>query len=242
MTYYNKETERDRQGIRPLYRRKGYEAKERKKKKARLKSAWYKPHDAVLFIPPTPKGELQNRLKEVVKQQVGSEMKVKIVERAGVKMRSILPGLGEEVDCGRNDCAIHTTGGRGNCRKEGVVYQGVCLTCEQNGTKSIYVGETGKSAYVRGRQHLLAIGDPLGKQNSNAFAKHIVETHNNEQDIKFRFNVIQAYRRPLERQVREGVEIIRAEADIMLNSKLDHYQPHMRRIAFTGILNELDNT
>ena len=47
----------------------------------------------------------------------------------------MLLGLKEDENCKRDDCVVHTSGGKGNCDKEGAVYQGKCVTCEQNGTK-----------------------------------------------------------------------------------------------------------
>ena len=156
-------------------------------------------------------------------------------------MRSILPGLKEETKCGRENCVVHTSGGKGNCNKQGAVYQGICVCCEQNNVRSVYFGETGKSTFVRGKQHLTAIGDPVGKQRGNAFAKHIMEKHNGNRNIKFRFNVVKTFKKPMERQIREGVEIARAEVDMLLNSKLDHYQPQMRRVRFTQFFDELED-
>ena len=45
----------------------------------------------------------------------------------------------------------------------------------------------------------------------------------------------------MERQIREGIEILHTidQADIVLNSKLDHYQPAIRRVTFDHILEEL---
>ena len=51
---YNKQIERDRTGVCPLYRPKGYMKQERTQKKTMSKVAWYKPFDTVLFCPPTP--------------------------------------------------------------------------------------------------------------------------------------------------------------------------------------------
>ena len=103
-----------------------------------------------------------------------SHLRVNIFERAGRSTRSLLPGIEEDNGCGREDCMIHTTGGKGNCKCESVVYKGTCVTCakRQESTKSIYYGESGRSAYVRGKQHISAIKNPM-KHPHNGFAKHI---------------------------------------------------------------------
>ena len=48
--------------------------------------------------------------------------------------------------------------------------------------------------------------------------------------------VLKSYQRPLERQIAEGVIIHNLDADITMNSKLDHYQPAIRRVTFTNEL------
>ena len=115
---------------------KGYDQKERTKKKIRKKTSWCKPYQAVLFCPPTPDGGLARVLREIIKKQkMNGRLDIKIMERSGIKIEKLLPGLKEEKDCGRKDCFIHTTGGKGSCNRESVVYKGTCLTCKENGKK-----------------------------------------------------------------------------------------------------------
>ena len=47
-----------------------------------------------------------------------------------------LPSLKEPTECGKDNCFTHTFGGCGNCRKAGVVYRGICLTCLERGPSS----------------------------------------------------------------------------------------------------------
>ena len=48
-----------------------------------------------------------------------------------------VPGLKEPTECEKEDCFIHILGGKGDCRKEGVMYyKGSCLTCIQKGPSS----------------------------------------------------------------------------------------------------------
>ena len=126
--------------------------------------------------------------------------------------------------------------GEGQCNRENVVYKGQCLECKDLGKESVYIEETSRSGYVRGKQHLEAIQDHM-KHPNNAFSKHIKDNHESRIP-KFQMNVIKYYQTPLERQVREGIEIIRARADIIMNSKLDHYQTGMRNVTFTSIFGD----
>ena len=238
---FERQVERDKDGIRPLYRPKGYKEEERRKKKARNKTSWYMPYDSVLFIPPTPKGELLEKMKDIVKKVGNEEITIKIVERAGRKIRSMLPGIKEETNCKREDCFVHKNGGKGNCNIEGAVYRGECVTCrEESDRKCIYIGETGRSTYVRGKQHLAAMNNIERRANShNAFVRHAIEKHDGNPRTKFKVDVVKTFKKPLERQVREGVEILRADADDIMNSKLDHYLPAVRRATFSTILEDI---
>ena len=93
------------------------------------------------------------------------------------------------------------------------------------------------SGYARGTQHKTAIDEP-SEHGSNAFAKHSIAEHKGEKKIDYKVDIIRSYRRPLERQIREGIEIVRTETDILLNSKLDHFQPGLRRMTFESIFDE----
>ena len=231
---YEKQLERDENNICPLYRPKRYEDETRKNKKHRAQMSWYKPYDTVLFIPPTPNSELAKKFKEIVeKQKAEGGIKIKVVEKAGVKLGSLLPGLREKEDCGRENCFVHTTGGKGMCNRENIVYKGQCLTCSDRGKESVYIGETSRSGFVRGKQHMDAIGNHT-KSQSNAFARHISEYHNS-QETKFKLDIVKYNKTPLERQVREEVEIVRAKADIMMNSKMEYFQPGIRKLKFGDV-------
>ena len=61
---------------------------------------------------------------------------VKVVERAGRKLRHQVPGLQCTVECSNQQCFLHQKGGKGDCHCEGCVYRGSCLTCEARGLKT----------------------------------------------------------------------------------------------------------
>ena len=70
----------------------------------------------------------------------------------------------------------------------------------------------------------------------NAFCKHVIECHKGERskNVQFQIDVVKGFKRPLERQIWEGVEIHRAKPDILMNSKLDHYQPAVGRMVVSN--------
>ena len=135
------------------------------------------------------------------------------------------------------------------------MYKGACVSCKlkgptshvdkggniqriqrKPGTESVYYGESGRSGYQRGLSHVKAISNPK-RHNENAFAKHINECHNGDREqVKFKVDVVRRFKRPLERQIWEGVEIHNAQANIQMNSKLDHYQPAVSRVIITNQL------
>ena len=151
---------------------------------------------------------------------------------------------------------MHVNGGKGDCSIEGVVYRGTCLTCKDRGptskpnsngeivrvpdgqrrsVESIYFGETSRNCFTRGKEHIQSLENPENPSNrSNAFVRHREDFHRDEIDeVRYRVDVVKTFRRPLERQVWEGVEIHSADAEVMMNSKLDHYQPAVGRMRMT---------
>ena len=95
---------------------------------------------AVLFVPHTQNSELAKRLREnenTLENVTGN--RVKVVERAGVKIQDILTGNNpwKGQDCGRENCFLCSTKlltGKGlnkDCRKRGIIYEIRCLSCEK---------------------------------------------------------------------------------------------------------------
>ena len=111
--------------------------------------------------------------------------------------------------------------------------EGTIVNVERRPKTSIYVGESSRSAYQRGLQHVYALKDPK-RHTHNAFCKHIMENHKGDTKVKFKVDVMKRFQRPLERQLYEGIEIFRANADIVMNSKQDHYQPAIGRMVVTN--------
>jgi hypothetical protein len=183
---------------------------------------------------------------------------VKVVERAGRKLRHQVPGLQCSVDCSNQRCFLHQTGGKGDCRREGCVYRGRCLTCEASGPKTrpvegrdgevtiqeveeraggvtaSYTGESGFSVAVRGGQHLDALENPQSHAD-NAFVKHCANYHlGEEQEVQFRMELIGHFSKPVEREVCEGVYIHSDSSDIVMNAKLDHPLPAVARDTYSN--------
>ena len=253
---YDKQVQREVDGTCPLYRPKGYKEEERRRKKELAKYSWYRPFEAVLFCPPTPDSVLASKFRKIVREEEErGGMKVKVLERAGVKLSLLLPGLKEEQVCEVAKCMMHLTGGKGDHSKEGVVYRGDCLTCLEEGpgtypdpdregevvratapapgTKSSYWGESAFCMLERGGEHHDALGHPQQHQD-NAYVNHASYYHRDRQvqEVSYKLNLLYTCDKAMQRQISEGVEIRHGEeeCDILMNSKLDHYAPAVGRM------------
>ena len=71
-----------------MYRSKEWRKVERRKEKQKKKISWYKKggYSSVIFIPATPQSTLKRALNEDIK---ASGLKIKIIEKTGISMKSI---------------------------------------------------------------------------------------------------------------------------------------------------------
>ena len=78
-----------------------------------------------MFIPATPDSKLAKLIEEEVKS---SGVKIKVVERAGIKVKKLLqkndPFKGKK--CEDSTCFVCSTTNSGNCRKSGITYGIMC--------------------------------------------------------------------------------------------------------------------
>ena len=177
--------------------------------------------EAVLFVPHTPGGLLARLLQEEdEKFRRGTELKrIKMVERGGKTVKDILSTTNPwaKDGCSREDClpCMGERGRGGDCQKENICYRVVCQECELASIKAEYTGESSRTSYLRGREHLAG----LAKRNEkSALWKHCVECHDGR-EVRFRMKVLRSHRTPLTRQIQEGVEIENSQADVIMNSK-----------------------
>ena len=140
-----------------------------------------------------------------------------------------------------------------DCRKRSVVYETRCITCEERKIKEIkekfeneedekvkmenflkikifkYMGETSKSCYERGWQHL---SDATQLKPSSHILKHYLDNLDEElEDIKFGMRIRSTARNAFERQVAESV-LIQQESNNhnILNSKSEYNRCALPRL------------
>ena len=185
-------------GNRSLLNREGVKdtASSQDKEAKELKTA------AVLFVENSKGGELARNIREVLGRiQNILGFKIKVVERAGTPLRMMFPlsKIGEGKECGRKDCITCTQDSRGEelppCTKRSVLYENIRLVYNpgaggEEGKKltppmnipSIYVGESARSLYERGKEHWRAFRN---KNDDSHILKHHVLHHGGKREPAF---------------------------------------------------------
>ena len=174
---YDDRVSADESGIRPLYRPREWKTKGRAIEKQRKRNKWYKTRvdDTVIFIAATPKSELQRRYTEEIK---ASGLKIKVIEHTCISLKRLLQRSTpfKSKICEKADCLVCINGGKGPCDVHGVTYSVTCMECvNTNGQEQIYIGETSRNAYTRGKEHLASLAR---KEESSVLWKHSKDKHN----------------------------------------------------------------
>ena len=223
--------------------------KEKRRKKNQRQSEDKKPPEivTVMFVPQTPGGALVKRLK-IVENEISklTGERVKIVERGGTQVKQILHKSNpwSQGFCDRENCLPCLHGdGKQNCFEKNVVYKISCLECadEKNGDKikaAVYVGQTSRSLYERGQEHLLG----LRKMHDNSpLFKHVSEDHNGNNNINFEMKTVKKHFSAFSRLVNEAVMIDRiskSNSCSTLNSRGEWGRSHLPRLKIDEVLSE----
>ena len=103
------------------------------------------------------------------------------------------------------------SGGKGSCKTMGVNYQISCEDSEEEivTTEENYKGETSRTPFVRGSEHL---EDFALRRESSVLWKHCKKKHNSEvEGRRFRMDVLRIYKEDaMFRQIAEAVRIQQA--------------------------------
>ena len=78
---------------------------------------------------------------------------IKILHEHYMKPMSSKVAL-NSTNCGRFDCLPCTSEGSGSCRSVGVNYDIYCCDCEEIDDEKVYHGQTARTGYIRGEEHL----------------------------------------------------------------------------------------
>ena len=110
--------------------------------------------------------------------------------------------------CDHGNClaCVDGRGKGGNCHKSNVQYEMDCLLCPP-GQESVYIGETSRNLYTRGREHIDKYRST--KRNKDSFIKKHQDEKHGGCEAMFRAKVTGTFRDCLSRQVSEGVHMRR---------------------------------
>ena len=195
---------------------------------------------AVMFVPRTKGGVLATRLREAEEKLAEiTGYKVKVVERGGMMILRCLhkanPWDGQ--DCEREDCLLCTSQAGGDqtkqsCKRRNIVYATVCQECHQVGKVVKYVGESCRSAYERGREH---VTDYENLSLDSHMLKHNILYHPEKQKVEFKMKIVEAHKNAFTRQIHEAVEIEMASTGgIVMNSKSEYNRCALPRLTVDG--------
>ena len=152
-----------------------------------------------------------------MEKDLGFQSKVRYLEELGPTLASKL--IKKEPDpqtCGRQNCLPCRTKA-GVCQRQGVLYKLVCKICTQEGREkqAIYVGESARTPFDRGAEHLKLMEreDP-----ESPAVEHTQEMHPG-QETSFSMEVISFPKTTLQRQAMEGHYIGLNEGQNLLNRR-----------------------
>ena len=240
---YEKILESDKTGVKPLYRSRTWNAKERKNAKIAKKFNWWNStksniqYKSVLFVTPTPGGvlakEVRQRLEELTKN---CKEKIKVEEKGGVKIKDMFGSKNPfKTDkykqktcplCTESQFTSTNPENKMQCNTNNVGYRWLCNTCQKNDKIKVYEGETGRSARLRGAEH---VADLKNKRKNSVLYKHKMCEHKNE-EVKFTMEITGKFRDVLTRQANEAVRIFRRSPLESLNSKSEFNHPPLARV------------
>ena len=142
----------------PIHRPKNWHCEERRQQKNKKKHNWGTKggYIAPIIIPSTPDSELLQMLREVTETDMMPGLKFKLVERGGTMVKWTLQNTNPTAmpGCSSRECPACKWGrGEGGpCRKSNTLYEFACQQCP-SGDRAVYLGETARNLYTRGREH-----------------------------------------------------------------------------------------
>ena len=121
--------------------------------------------------------------------------------------------------CGSKECFPCLTDDhhRLSCRKPGIGYTIICTKCRDDGINAIYHGESSRSGFVRGKEH---IGEFESNIKSNCMVTHNMVHHNSSKEFHFVMKIEKFFKKPLQRQIDESLRIKYSKDDgvLLMNS------------------------
>ena len=178
-------------------------------------------YTTVLFVPPTPNGELAKLIqKREAELNRYSRLSIKVVEKGGVKLKDVLikkdpfnkPKCTTKLCpiCHETKFSVKNEKSRIPCGTSNVGYRWICTKCN-----STYEGESARLNKVRAIEHLK---DLQKRRKNSPLVKHL-SSHHPEGGAKFMFQTTGRFFDALSRQADEAVRINNANSAKLMNSK-----------------------
>ena len=170
--------------------------------------------EAVIFVPHTPKGALRAKLIEM-ERSAPFTANVKYTESLGRSVFSELRRADPWAEhCQREKCYLCRTQ-PGKCTTQGIVYFFDCIECKVQGKQSRYYGESARTSYDRGAEHLNAV---INMDPASPLVEHHLEMHQ-DREPSFEMKVHSQHRSALQRQATEGYLIGSFKGDHLMNRR-----------------------
>ena len=192
---------------------------------------------SVFFVPATPGSKLLQMLKKCEAQhQIAENCRIKFVETSGRKVIDQLRVRDPfEQPCSDNDQCILCKSNENkasNCKVKNVGYSIVCNLCESRNIRKTYEGETCRTGFIRGQEHVKQFNK---KSENSVMYRHVVEDHKDEEkSVQFSMKIKGRFKTPMNRQIDEACRIQRQDPKDLLNSKKEYFGPVIsRKIAET---------
>jgi hypothetical protein len=241
---FQKMKDDDENNVKPMYRSRDWNAKERQLSKSKKKFNWWNTtkseiqYKSVLFVAPTPGGLLAKQLRQrEAELNKNNKERIKIEEKGGLKIKDILGSKNpfQKSKCVQKTCPLCTSSKyietseeeiKIPCNSNNIGYRWTCLTCKEKNILKVYEGETGRSARIRGAEHVKELE---GEKHKSVLFKHKMTDHKNE-DVKFQMKITNKFKDALTRQANEAVRISSVPEANSLNSKSEFNHPPMARV------------
>ena len=232
--------EEDKNGTKPLYRKRSWNMANRLNDKENKKRNWYKMatdsekvYKSILFVPPTPgSGLLKELTSREAEMNKDDKDRIKFVEKGGVKVKQILtnkyPFKNEK--CKEKWCPL-CKGDYGDfkiaCNSKNAGYRWICKTCEKTKKEiKAYEGESSRSIRIRSKEHVAGYRN---KQLNNFLYKHKTLEHYDE-EVEYKLEITGIFRDALSRQANESIRIYKRPESENLNSKSEFNHPPTARV------------
>ena len=190
------------------------------------------PPITVIKVHWTPESKLLKKYQEVCRR---NGMEVRFIEQSGHSLQNLLEKGNPFTDggCGRWNCFPCLSGHFGKCDKSGG-YELRCRApaCQEKGVN--YQGETGRSFFLRGLEHLQALKN---RRSDSVLWKHCQNEHGGDVNQEFEMKPLKTYGRDnTTRKANEAMRIREAKG-VSLNSKAEYRQPKIPRVVIENIIN-----